>query len=145
VEIIYYGKDDGPVREIARRLRTDVLFWTRQLLFELDPAQAETAQAQRPEDGARYALLMETDTRHTAETLASSVDTDSLRRLSGQNIASALVRVFTLEGSATYHDMTPRDAGEACIDNRTHDGVLEGDRASEPTYFGLSPESYVHT
>jgi hypothetical protein len=145
VEIVYYGKDDGPVREIAHRLRTDVLFWTRQLLFELDPAQAESAQAQRPEDGARYALLMETDTRHTAETLASSVDTDSLRRLSGRNIASALVRVFTLEGSATYHDMTPRDADEVCIDNRTHDGALEGNRASEPTYFGLSPKSYVHT
>jgi hypothetical protein len=134
------------VREIARRLRTDVLFWTRQLLFKLDPAQDDTIPAQRPEeDGARYALLMETDTRHTAETLASSVDTESLRRLSGQHIASALVRVFTLEGSATYHDMTPREADEASIDNRTYDGALEGDRASEPTYFGLSPKSYVHT
>jgi hypothetical protein len=144
VEISCYGEEcDGLVKEIARRLRTDVLFWTRQLLFKLDPAQANSVQAQSHGDSVGYALLMETDTRHTAETLASSIDTKSLRRLSGEQIASAVVRVFSLEGSATYHNMTPRDADQATIDNRTHDGALEGDRTSEPAYFGLSPKSYV--
>lgn len=125
--------------EIANRLRNDVLFWTRQLLFEVDPAQS-----QNPQEAARYALLMEADTRHTAESLASSVDTESLRRLSGQHVASALVRVFSLEGSATYHDMTPQDVGDALIDNRTHDQVIDKSPPVEDTYFGMSPSSYVH-
>lgn len=85
--------------------------------------------------------------RHTAETLAASLDTGALRQLSGEQVASALVRIFSLEGSAKYHDMTPRDEMEFPIDNRTHDQVIARDKepeSSEPTYFGLSPASYVH-
>lgn len=87
---------------------------------------------------------MEVDTRHTAETLASSVNTDSLRKLSGERLASALVRIFSLEGSATYHDMTPQDADVLAIDNRTHSEFVDKDKTPEPEYFGLSPNSYVH-
>jgi hypothetical protein len=127
------------VNEVAQQLRSDVPFWTRQLLFELDPAQA-----QEPQDGARYALMMEVDTRHTAETLASSVNTDSLRKLSGERLASALVRIFSLDGSATYHDLTPQDADVLAIDNRTHSQVLHNNKTPEPEYFGLSSSAYVH-
>jgi len=114
-------------------------YWTRQLLFESDPAQEQGSQ-----DGARYALLMEVDTRHTAETLASSLNTDSLRKLSNQRLASALVRIFSLDGSATYHNMTPQDGDDLAIDNRTHSEVIDNNKTPEPEYFGLSPKSYVH-
>lgn len=126
--------------DIAARLRSDIAFWTRQLLFESDPAHS-----QEPRDGPRYVLSIEVDIRHTAETLAASVNTDSLRRLSGERLASALVRIFSLDGSATYHDMTPQDADVLAIDNRTHSQVVDkGDKAFEPSYFGLSPSTYVH-
>jgi hypothetical protein len=115
------------VNEVAQQLRSDVPFWTRQLLFELDPAQA-----QEPQDG------------HTAEMLASSVNTDSLRKLSGERLASALVRIFSLDGSATYHDLTPQDADVLAIDNRTHSQVLHNNKIPEPEYFGLSSSAYVH-
>lgn len=85
--------------------------------------------------------------RHTAETLAASLDTEALRQLSGEQVASALVRIFSLEGSAKYHDVTPPDEKEFPIDNRTQDQVLAGDKnteSTEPTYFGLSPAAYVH-
>lgn len=92
--------------------------------------------------------MTEFDTRHTAETLASSLNTDSLRKLSGERLASALVRIFTLEGSALYHDMTPQDVDEHTIDNRTHSQVHDKSEKTseteEPTYFGLKPCSYVH-
>lgn len=125
--------------DVAQRLRSDLPFWTRQLLFESDPAQAQV-----PQDGARYALLMEVDTRHTAETLSSSLNTESLRQLSGGYVASALVRIFSLDGSATYHDMTPQDVDEFPIDNRTFNEVIDNNQTPEPEYFGLSPNSYVH-
>jgi hypothetical protein len=127
------------VNDIAQRLRSDLSFWTRQLLFESDPAQTR-----EPREGAKYALLMEVDTRHTAETLASNLNTDSLRQLSGERLASALVRIFSLEGSATYHDMTPQDADECAIDNRTHSEIHDRSTTPEDTYFGLSPSAYVH-
>ena len=127
------------MNDIAQRLRSDLSFWTRQLLFESDPAQT-----QEPREGAKYALLMEVDTRHTAETLASNLNTDSLRQLSGERLASALVRIFSLEGSATYHDMTPQDVDEGAIDNRTHSEIHEKSTTPEDTYFGLSPSAYVH-
>lgn len=130
---------DAALNEIAQRLRTDVSFWTRQLLFQSDPAQEQT-----PRDGTEYALLMEADTRHTAETLASSVDIASLRQISGGDVTSALVRVFSLEGSATFHDMTPQDADKLPIDIRTHDETIDNDNPPEPEYFGLSPNAYVH-
>ena len=139
VEIDSSTKSDVAVNEIAQRLRSDLSFWTRQLLFEYDPAQAHGSQ-----NGARYALLMEVDTRHTAETLASSLDTDSLRKLSNQRLAFALVRIFTLDGSATYHNMTPQDVEEHAIDNRTHGEAVDNNKTPEPEYFGLSPKSYVH-
>ena len=139
VEIDCSRKSAAAVNEIAQRLRSDLTNWTRQLLFESDPAQTRG-----PLEGAKYALLMEVDTRHTAETLASSLDTDSLRKLSNQRLASALVRIFTLDGSATYHNMTPQDVEENAIDNRTHGEAVDNNKTPEPEYFGLSPQSYVH-
>ena len=127
------------MNDIAQRLRSDLTNWTRQLLFESDPAQTR-----EPRNGAKYALLMEVDTRHTAETLASSVNTDALRELSGERLASALVRIFSLDGSATYHDMTPQEVDELAIDNRTHSQIHDKDKTPEPEYFGLSPSAYVH-
>lgn len=92
--------------------------------------------------------MLEVDTRHTAETLASNLNAESMRNLSGPNIEQALIRIFSLTGSATYHDMTPVDPAELPIDNRTHNqAVLEDSGQVEPeseTYFGLRPESYVH-
>ena len=89
--------------------------------------------------------MMEVDTRHTAETLASSVKTDALRKLSGERFASALVRILSLEGSATYHNMTPRDVYKIAIDNRTYSEILDdNEKAQEPSYFGVKPSSYVH-
>lgn len=123
-------------------MRSDVQFWTRQLLFEYDPAQ-ENKKANE----VNFALMMEVDMRHTADTLAASLDTGALRQLSGEQVASALVRIFSLEGSAKYHNMTPQDQMEFPIDNRTHNQILAGDKESEstePTYFGISPASYVH-
>lgn len=125
--------------DIAQQLRSQLTFWTRQLLFESDPAQA-----QEPQHGLKYVLLMEVDTRHTAETLASGLNIDLLRKLSGERLASALVRIFSLDGSATYHDMTPQDADVLAIDNRTHDEVHSNDKTPEPEYFGLKPSAYVH-
>ena len=125
--------------DIAQQLRSDITFWTRQLLFESDPAQS-----QKPQDGPRYVLLIEVDYRHTAETLASSLNTDSLRKISGERLASALVRIFSLEGSATWHDMTPQDADECAVDNRTHSQVLDNNKTPEPTYFGMPATAYVH-
>jgi len=140
IEIDCSTDSDAAVIDIAQQLRSDITFWTRQLLFESDPAQSL-----EPRDGPRYVLLMEVDTRHTAETLASSLNTDSLRKLSGERLASALVRIFSLDGSATYHDMTPQDADVLAIDNRTHSQVVgKEDKASESSYFGLSPSAYVH-
>jgi hypothetical protein len=107
------------VNEVAQRLRCELAFWTRQLFFEVDPAHAQLSR-----HGARYALMMEVDLRHTAETLASSVNTDALRKLSGERLASALVRISSLDGSATYHDLTPQDADMLATDNRTHSQVL---------------------
>ena len=125
--------------DIAQQLRSDITFWTRQLLFESDPAQS-----QEPRDGPRYVLLTDVDNRHTAETLASSLNTDSLRRVSGERLASALVRIFSLDGSAAYHNMTPQDTDELAIDNRTHSQMVDKeDKASEHSYFGLSPSAYV--
>jgi hypothetical protein len=140
IDIECSTKSDAAVKDVARKLRADVLFWTRQLLFESDPAQAQDLQ-----NGTIYAVVMEVDTRHTAKTLLSSVDTKALRQLSGEHITSALVRIFSLEGSARYHDVTPKDAKEAPIDNRTYDDALDGNRSSEPAYFGLSPNAWVHT
>ncbi|GAB7322369.1 hypothetical protein MBLNU13_g03328t1 [Cladosporium sp. NU13] len=139
IEIDCSTNSDAAVIEIAQQLRSDLHFWNRQLFFEADPAQA-----QEPQTGVKYVLLMEVDTRHTAETLASSLNTDSLRKLSGERLASALVRIFTLEGSALYHDMTPQDIDEHTIDNRTHSQVLDNDQTPEPKYFGLPATSYVH-
>lgn len=131
------------MRDIALKLRTEVLFWTRQLLFESDPAQSST-----PSDGSKYVLMLEVDTRHTADTLASKLNVQSLRDLSGPHIEQALIRIFSLEGSATYHDMTPVDPADLPIDNRTHSQAVREDSGQiEPeteTYFGLRPESYVH-
>lgn len=91
--------------------------------------------------------MLEVDARHTAETLASNLNTESLRDLSGPYIYQALVRIFSLEGSATYHNATPVDPDELLIDNRTHSqAVLEDSGQAQPeleTYFGLRPESYV--
>lgn len=131
------------MREIALKLRTELLFWTRQLLFESDPAQSDV-----PSDGTKYIFMLEVDARHSAETLASNFGTESLRDLSGPHVEQALVRIFSLMGSATYHDMTPVDPAELPIDNRTHSqAVLEDSGQAEPEvepYFGLRPESYVH-
>ena len=143
VEIDCSTKSDVAVNDIAQQLRSDLPFWTRQLLFESDPAHAQAARG--PKDGPRYALLMEVDTRLTAETLASSLNTDSLRKISGERLASALVRIFSLEGSATYHDMAPQDVVGSAVDNRTHSEIVDDKpKTPEPTYFGISPSSYVH-
>lgn len=134
------------MKKIAQRLRNDLQFWTRQILFEYDPAQASN----KNQDGVKFALMMELDMRHTAETLAANLDIEALRQLSGEGMVSALVRVFSLEGSAKYHNMTPLAETELPIDNRTHDQVLAADKKVESpdptefTYFGLSPASYVH-
>jgi hypothetical protein len=139
VEIDCSRKSAAAVNEIAQRLRSDLTNWTRQLLFESDPAQTRG-----PLEGAKYALLMEVDTRHTAETLAASLNTDSLRKLSGERLASALVRIFSLDGSATYHDMMPQDGDQCAVDNRTHSQVLDNNQTPEPAYFGMPATAYVH-
>lgn len=68
----------------------------------------------------------------------------ALRKLSDERLASALVRIFSLEGSATYHNMTPQDAVDLVVDNHTHREAVDDNKTPEPEYFGLSPNSYVH-
>jgi hypothetical protein len=128
---------------MARKLRTDLVHWTRQLLFQSDPVQNPSAQ------NWDYVLTMEFDTRHTAETVASSVDTMSLRHAAEMHAASCLVRILSSQGSATYHNATPCVPVELPIDNRTHreavgDGKPPDSELQEPSYFGIKPNQYVH-
>ena len=144
VEIRCNTKPDALVEDLARSLRTDLTHWTRQLLFQSDPVQ--TPQSAR---NLGYVLIMEFDARHTAESIASSIDTASLHRASETHAASSFVRILTLEGSATYHNATPCVPVELAIDNRTHREVVgESDRPDsnslEPSYFGIKPHQYVH-
>lgn len=147
VEISCSTKSDTAAKKFAKQLRDDLQFWTRQLLFESDPAHI---QASKSKSGFTFALLMEFDMRHTAETLATNLDTEALRQLPSEQVTSALMRVSTLEGSAKFHDMTPLAGTEPTIDNRTYGQVLAEEEKSEctepaeKTYFGLPSTSYVH-
>jgi hypothetical protein len=128
---------------MARKLRTDLVHWTRQLLFQSDPVQHPSVQ------NFEYVLILEFDSLHTAETIASSLDTRSLRHASEMHAASCLVRILSLEGSATYHNATPCVPEELSIDNRTHqevfsDGKPPDSKPSDDTYFGIKPGRYVH-
>jgi hypothetical protein len=119
------------------------MYWSRQLLFQSDPVRNPPAR------NFYYVLTMEFDTRHTAETVASSVDTMALRHAAETHAASCLVRILSLVGSATYHNATPCVPVELPIDNRTHreavgDGKPTDDQPPEPTYFGIKPNQYVH-
>jgi hypothetical protein len=92
---------------------------------------------------------MEFDTRHTAETLASSLDTGSLRHATDALAASCLVRILSLEGSATYENITPCVPEELTVDKRTHreavnDSKSPESKPQEPSYFGIAPDRYVH-
>jgi len=94
---------------------------------------------------------MEFDARHTAETIASSLDAGSLGRVAQMYAALCLVRILSLEGSATYHNVTPCvPAAELPIDNRTHREVVNDSKPvdskspEESTYFGIKPNQYVH-
>jgi hypothetical protein len=128
---------------MARKLRTDLVYWTRQLLFQSDPVQTPSVQS------FEYVLVMEFDAHHTAETIASSLDTRALRHAAEMHAASCLVRILSLEGSATYHNVTPCVPVELPIDNRTHREAVGGrkrldSKSPEPTYFGIKPSQYVH-
>lgn len=128
---------DALLRDIAWKLRTNLVYWTRQLLFQSDPVQHPSAPY------FAYVLIMEFDTRHTAETIASSLDMGSLRHATDLHAASCLVRILSLEGSATYHNITPYIPAELPIDKRTHNEAVNG-RPPEPPYFGLAPHKFVH-
>jgi hypothetical protein len=144
VEIRCNTESDAVVRDMARSLRTGLTHWTRQLLFESDPVQKhQSAQ------NSDYVVIMEFDSRHTAETIASSLDTVPLQPALETHAASYLVRILSLEGSATYHKATPCVPVELPIDNRTHREVVSDrkrpdSKLSEPSYFGIKPNQYVH-
>lgn len=129
---------------MARSLKTGLAHWTRQFLFQSDPVQNH--QSARSFD---YVLIMEFDARHTAETIASSLDAAPLQAASQTYAASYLVRILSLEGSATYYNVTPYVPVELSIDNRTHREVVSDrkrpdSRPPEHSYFGIKPNQYVH-
>jgi hypothetical protein len=132
------------VGDIARTLRKGLINWTRQLVFLSDPVQNQSAR------DFEYVLIMEFDARHTAETIASSLDTSSLCYVAEMHAASCLVRILSLEGSATYHNVTPCvPAALLPIDNRTHREVVsdskpQDGKSPEASYFGIKPNQYVH-
>jgi hypothetical protein len=144
VEIRCNTESDAIFRDTARLLRTNLTHWTRQLLFQSDPVQNH--QSARNSD---YVVIMEFDSRHTAESIASSLDTVPLHHASETHAASYLVRILSLEGSATYHKATPCVPVELRIDNRTHREVFSDrkrpdSKLPEPSYFGIKPNQYVH-
>lgn len=86
------------------------------------------------------------DTRHSAETLASSLDHQPLCNLpeAYTHVTSVCVRIFTLEGSATYDRIKSQEPEDLPIDNRTHCQAVDNKKPLPPDYFGLSAKSYVH-
>lgn len=137
VEISCSANSDAAISKISRRLRHWLQFWTRQLHFEPDPATMKL-----PEGTVSYVLVQEFDTRHTAESIAASLDNESLRQLLDKHSAQALVRICSMEGSATYHNATPQDQSELVTDLRTHAEVV-GEHGPKEPYWSISPSSYV--
>jgi hypothetical protein len=136
---IYCGThSDKTVLKFAQSLQNDFSSWRRQLLFSLDPANFESLH-----EGVGYILMQEFDSSHTAESLAANVDIASLRWLLGDITAEATVRILSLDGSATHHNMTPNGLADLKIDNRTYAETVS-DGTQRETYFGLRPEPYVH-
>lgn len=129
--------------EVAQKLRSDVAYWTRQLVFQSHVAESEQLKSAQQ---LRYVLITEIDTRHSAETLASSLDHQSLCNLpeAFKHVASVCIRIFTLEGSATYDRINSQEPEDLPIDNRTHREAVDSNRPLSPDYFGLSAKSYVH-
>jgi hypothetical protein len=145
VEISCHKESDAIVGDIARTLRKGLINWTRQLLFQSDPVQNRSAR------NFEYVLITEFDARHTAETIASGLDIESLCYVAEMHAASCLVRILSLEGSATYHNVTPRvPAALLPIDNRTHREAVSDKEPQdtkppeESSYFGIKPNQYVH-
>ena len=129
------------MRDIAWKLRTDLTYWTRLIIFESDPVQFHPARI------FEHVLVMEFDTRHTADTLASALDTESLRRISDNRVAFSLIRILSLEGSATYHKITPQDPAQLVVDKRTSGEAftaVKNMRPPEIPYHGLRRDKYVH-
>lgn len=90
-------------------------------------------------------MMQEFDARHTAGTIAANVDSSALRRLSDEYVTDAVVRIFSLAGSATYHNVTPVEPEALKIDNHTHaEKFAKPAPPDEELYFGLRPEQYVH-
>lgn len=129
--------------EVAQKLRSDLAYWTRQLVFQSHVAEAEQLN---PAQKVKYVLITETDTRQSAETLASNLDHQSLSSLpeTCKHVASVCVRIFTLEGSATFDRIESREPEDFPIDNRTHREAVDNKRPLSPDFFGLSSNSYVH-
>jgi len=119
-------------------LRTRCTYWTRQILFQSDPVQYHPARV------FEYALITEFDTRHTADTIAAQLDTQSLSDVSDSRIDSSTIRILSLEGSAAYHNITPRDPADLTVDKITPGEVISGDKPSGPPYFGVPRHRYVH-
>ncbi|KAM0717978.1 hypothetical protein Q7P37_006310 [Cladosporium fusiforme] len=125
------------VGNMSRKLRHDMRLWTRQLCFELDRATSKL-----PEGTGSYVIMQEFDTRHTAASLATSLDNESLRQLLDKHTAQALIRICSMEGSATYHNATPQDPNQLVTDMRTHAEVV-GEHSPKQPYWSISPSSYV--
>jgi len=86
-------------------------------------------------------------TRHTADTLASALDTESLRRVLDNCVDFSLIRILSLEGSATYHKITPQDPAELVVDKHTPGEAftaVKDMRPPETPYFGLRRDQHVH-
>lgn len=141
VEITRSPSSDAVVEQIASRLRQSLPSSSRQLLFISDPAQSYA-----PHRGVgKHVLMQEFDARHSASMIAANVDSTALRKLSDEYVTDAVVRIFSLVGSATYHNVTPSDPDGLKIDNHTHaEKFAKPEAADGELYFGLRPEQYVH-
>ena len=89
-------------------------------------------------------LMQEFDARHTAKNIASTHAYASLMRFLHENSKGAVVRIFSLVGSSTYHDVTPMEPDELKIDNHTHAEKFRPKLEEKESYFGLRPEQYIH-
>lgn len=88
--------------------------------------------------------MQEFDPKHTAEAITAHLNDVSLRHILDNDHAEISLRLFTHVGSCSQRFKLPMDPADLPIQNKLYKRPPSSDSSKEP-YFGLGPESYVHT